>query len=290
MLNKTVQDYLEYCKISHKSFKTVENYAHYLKRFAEFVGDIPLSSITLGVVNTFRAKLYEDNLSVNTQNYHLVCLRAFLRYCLLHDMPTLIPEKIALLKHEKPITEYLTGIEIKRFFKVIPSKTVIDKRDKALLTTLYTGALRISELTGIDRTSIDLENKEIVVRGKGKKPRTVFICSETAQCIKEYLETRQDQYKSLFLSYRNQSKDHRISNVMCEYIVRKYAKKAGISKKVTPHTLRRSFATGLIIDGAPMAGVQEILGHSWITTTQIYTSFSRPDLKKIHEKHLRSFI
>lgn len=291
MLNKVVQEFLEHCKISHKSKKTVDNYKHYLKRFVEFAGTkLPIEEINLNLINKFRAQLYETKLSNNTQNYHLICIRAFLRYCLTHDITTLFPDKIALIKHEKPITEYLTTPEIQRLFKIIPNKTVIDKRNKALIATLYTGAVRVSELTNINRSNIDLENNEIIVFGKGRKPRTVFISDETSKLLKNYLKTRVDSHTPLFISYRNCGKDRRISNVMVEYIVREYAKKAGIHKKVTPHTLRRSFATGLIIKGAPMAGVQEILGHAWITTTQIYTSFSRPDLKKIHKEYLQNFI
>ncbi len=298
-LSKLILDFLQYLELQNKSDKTLENYNHYLKRFQEFLKkDIKANEISLKKVNDFRIFLNRfiddrgDNLSIKTQNYHIIALRAFLKYLVKNDIPTLAPEKIELSKIPERTVEVLSREELERIFKAVDQTKKSGPRDTAILQTLYSTGLRVSELANLNRDQVDLERKEFMVRGKGKKPRIVFLSEESSSAIKNYLKSREDHFKPLFInSGKGQSKDdilndekRRLSTVSIEKIVKKYALKAGIVKKVTPHTLRHSFATELLINGADIRSVQEMLGHSSITTTQIYTHLTNKKLREIHQK------
>lgn len=293
--------FLEHCEIAkNQSKKTLENYRHYLKRFSEWAGDINVKNITLDKVQSFRLflnRLENDKgnrlLSVKSQNYHIIALRAFLKYCIKNDIKTLAPEKIDLSKIQQRTVESLHRDEVERLFKAVDSQSIQGLRDAAILELLYSTGLRVSELASLNRDQVDLDRCEFMVRGKGKKPRLVFISKRAAGAIRDYLEKRDDNFKPLFLNYRRskQKEDitlgekRRLSTVMIQYMVRKYARKAGIIKKVTPHILRHSFATELLINGADIRSVQEMLGHASITTTQIYTHLTNKRLKEVHEKY-----
>ena len=291
-ISKYIKDFLEYCEIAqNKSKKTLENYRHYLKRFEEFLSeDIDVRKLTLKKIQNYRLYLNE-NLSPQTQNYHLIAVRAFLKYLTKNDIKTLAPEKIELSKVPKRTVEVLSREEITRLFQAVNKSN----RDIAILETLYSTGLRVSELASLNRDQVDLKRREFMVRGKGEKPRIVFLSKKAAETIQAYLKKRSDNFKPLFINSGKGQKQadilsgekRRLSRVSIENIVRKYALKAGIIKKVTPHTLRHSYATELLRQGADIRSVQEMLGHSSITTTQVYTHVTNPELKKIHDKFHR---
>jgi site-specific recombinase XerD len=299
-LSAYIRQFLEYTEVErNQSRKTVENYKHYLERFLSWYGDKSPHTITLNNIHKYRLFLnrYEDDrgrtLGVKTQNYHIIALRAFFKYLIKNDIATLPPEKIDLQKIPERTIEYLTREELERLFGSVGSNGVIALRNRAILETLYSTGLRVSELIGLNRSKVDLKRKEFMVIGKGKKPRIVFLSDRAALHIKEYLNARNDNFEPLFVNHGRSRKGdditlgekRRLTRVSIEYIVRKTARKAGIIKKVTPHVLRHSFATELLLNGADIRSVQELLGHSSITTTQIYTHVTNKRLREIHEKY-----
>src|SRR5690606_9839937 len=285
----------------NRSPKTLENYHHYLHRFGEYFGkDRDLSELQLIDIQQFRLKLnrIEDErthrtLGIKTQNYHLIALRAFLKYVTKHDVKTLAPEKVELSKIPERSVEFLSKEELVRIFEAVNMKNVAGIRDHAILQMLYSTGLRVSELTNLNRESVDLKRREFMVRGKGRKQRIVFMTPLAADAVEKYLNYRTDNFEPLFISGgRGKKVDEdilsgekkRLSPRSVQKLVSKYARKAGIIKKVTPHTLRHSFATTLLQNGADIRSVQEMLGHASITTTQIYTHVTNSRLKEIHEK------
>ena len=327
-IQESIRKFLEYCEITkNQSPKTIENYSHYLGRFLEFLGggmksqnssngataethaatnrvtpNSPPDKIDLPLVNDYRLFLNRlsekgKTLSIKTQNYHIIALRAFLKFLTKNDIETLAPEKIELSKIPERAVEVLSKDELDRIFDTIDATTSSGARDLAILETLYSTGLRVSELANLNRTQVDLERREFMVRGKGKKPRIVFLSQKAADTIKRYLEKRTDNFDPFLIRARASSqsssqssspqdilKSPRLSTVSIENIVSKYARKAGIIKKVTPHTLRHTYATQLLINGADIRSVQELLGHASITTTQIYTHVTNKALREIHEK------
>ncbi len=254
-------------------------------------------SLTLQKIQNYRIYLNrfldEKNkkLGIKTQNYHIIALRAFLKYLIKNDVKTLSPEKIELSKIPARTVEVLSREELDRLFKAVDQTRKNAARDRAILETLYSTGLRVSELTNLNRDQIDLERREFMVRGKGRKPRIVFLSKRAAEFIENSLKSREDNLKPLFINSLKgdilEEEKRRLSTVSVENMVRKYALHAGIIKKVTPHTLRHSYATELLINGADIRSVQEMLGHSSITTTQIYTHVTDKKLREIHEKFHR---
>lgn len=309
-LRSLVTRFLEHAEIGkNQSKKTVENYRHYLKRFVDWIGGddsaMGAKAITLEKVQAFRLFLnrLEDEkggqlLSTKTQNYHMIALRAFLKYLIKNDIPTLAPEKIELGKIPERTVEFLSREELARLFAAVNSgrSAVRMARDAAILETLYSTGLRVSELVALNRSQVDLDRREFMVRGKGRKPRIVFLSERCVAVLQEYLKLRDDNFEPLFLNYSRGRGDgrtaeditmgekRRLSTVMIEYLVRNYARRAGIIKRVTPHCLRHTFATELLVNGADIRSVQEMLGHSSITTTQIYTHLTNKRLKEVHDK------
>lgn len=292
-----IKNFLEYCEVTkNQSEKTIENYKHYLTRFTEFIEskkqpNLTPDKITLKLINDYRLFLnrYGEGLSAKTQSYHIIALRAFLKYLIKNDVKTLAPEKIELPKIPERTVEVLSREEIERLFEAVDRGNLAGARDLAILETLYSTGLRVSELAKLNRSQVDLKRKEFAVRGKGRKPRIVFLSEKAVKTIENYLDKRTDNFEPLFISLKK-SKDitggekRRLSTVSIQSIVSKYARKAGIIKKVTPHTLRHSFATQLLINGADIRSVQELLGHASITTTQIYTHVTNKALRETHEK------
>ncbi len=300
-LREWIDMFLTHVEIEkNQSLKTVENYRHYLSRFEEWAGNISPAEISLPMIQKYRLYLnrHENDkkkgrtLGVKTQNYHMIALRAFLKYLSRNDAKSLAPEKITLSKIPERTVEFLTPEEIERIFKAIERGGARGYRDYAILETLFSTGLRVSELCNLNRNQVDLERGEFMVRGKGRKPRIVFLSHKATVCIKQYLLTRTDNFEALFISHSPNTKRAgildeeklRLSERSVQNIVRKYALRAGVIKKVTPHTLRHSFATGLLTNGADIRSVQEMLGHASITTTQIYTHITNQRLKEIHEK------
>ena len=301
-VSRLVQKFLEYCEVNkNQSAKTLENYRHYLGRFTTFAGsELAVSQVSLELVdkyriflNRLRDKLDKPLLTSKTQAYHIIALRAFLKYLVKQDIQSLAPDKIELGKLPGRTVDFLERAELERLFAIIDTSTLTGKRDYAVLRTLYSTGLRISELVGLNRDEINLDTCEFRVIGKGSKYRIVFLSKDAAEAIKRYLAARQDDWKPVFINHgrgkalngMNLNERKRITPTMIQYLVRNYAKMAGLVKKVTPHKLRHSFATELLKNGADIRSVQDMLGHSSITTTQIYTHLTNRHLKEIHGKY-----
>ncbi|MFS8118689.1 MAG: tyrosine-type recombinase/integrase, partial [Microcoleus sp.] len=225
-----------------------------------------------------------------TQSYHLIALRSFLAYCSKRDIATLTPEKVELPRVVRKQVGFLNTDELTRLFDAIDVSTTIGLRDKAIVELLYSSGLRVSELTNLNRDHINPKRREFVVRGKGQKDRPVFISQSAADWLNAYLTERRDSMPPLFISYSghtggDSSGDYkRITPRSVQRIVAHYAKLAGITKHVSPHTLRHSFATDLLMNGADLRSVQGLLGHSNIATTQVYTHLTDPHLREVHQK------
>ena len=297
---EAVDDFLTSVRIEkNQSKKTAENYEHYLGRAAQFFGsEKNVAEIGFRDVQKFLLYLNDlevrgKKLSVKTRGYHAIALRALFKFLAKRDIDCLAAEKIDVPKSEKRIVEFLTPEELERLFDSVGEKMTSDLRNAAILETLYSTGLRVSELVNLNRDQVDLQRKEFAVTGKGRKTRIVFLTEAAAMKIEKYLNRRTDNLPAVFISHsRNAKADEivgganakRLTAWSVAAIVRKYAVKAGIVKKVTPHTLRHSFATTLLNNGADIRSVQEMLGHSSITTTQIYTHVTNKRLKEVHQK------
>lgn len=292
-----VHQFLEYQELEqNRSTKTIENYSHYLTRLSDFAGDIKLKDIDVELIRKWRLWLNRlgtntsDELSKVTQNYHLIALRSFLRFCAKRGMDTLAPDKIELARTTRPQVTFLSSEELERLASQPKTGTMTGLRDRAIIELLFSSGLRVSELVGLDRDHINLKRREFMVRGKGQKDRPIFISTNAAEWINRYLEKRQDNAKPLFIRYAGNKKVDtsgnfsRLTARSVQRMVARYALAAGITKHVSPHTLRHSFATDLLMNGADIRSVQAMLGHSNIATTQIYTHVTDPHLKAVHEK------
>ena len=300
LLSDYITDFLEYCEIEKgRSQLTIRNYNHYLDRFLEFAGDIKPVKIDLVAVKNYRLFLnrLKDNrnheLKKKTQNYHLIALRVLLKYLSKNDVETLAAEKIELGKQEDREIAFLEPNEISELFNATKSEKneLIKLRDIAIMQTLYSTGLRVSEIAKLSIESVNLEKQEFSVMGKGGKTRVVFLSNEAKEAIEKYIKMRRDNSPALFFRHgtnRQSNDDIEELNFLTprtiQRVLIKYAKRAGITKKVTPHVLRHSFATDLLRNGADLRSVQALLGHSNVTTTQIYTHVTDPHLKEIHGK------
>lgn len=292
-ISDLIVDFLEYLEIEqNRSQKTISNYDRYLQRLVEFAGDKDVSKINDDMVRKWRIWLarHKDNqgeeMGKTTQNYHLIALRSFLKYAAKRDIDTLPSDKIELARVKRPQIGFLDTDEVERLFNVIDTSNPVGLRDRAMLELLFSSGLRVSELVNLNRDHINLERGEFMVRGKGQKDRPVFISPEAAEAIDLYLKSRNDEYDPLFIHYSGSKEDGytRLTARSVQRLVKRYASLAGITKVVTPHTLRHSFATDLLINGADVRSVQGLLGHSNISTTQIYTHITDPQLRKVHEQ------
>jgi site-specific recombinase XerD len=296
-VSELILDYIEHLEVEGgRSSKTAENYKLYLERFVEFTNDIHVDKITSEIVRKYRLWLNryknnnEDELATITQSYHLIALRGFLTYLSKRDITSLSPEKIELPKVSRKQVTFLHFDEITRLFEVISLDTEQGLRDRAIIELLFSSGLRVSELAQLNRDHINTQRREFMVRGKGQKDRPVFIGEAAAERVKDYLAARLDNLPPLFLSYsRNNSSSRtddyrRLTPRSIQRIINKYARLAGITKHVSPHTMRHSFATDLLMNGADLRSVQSMLGHSNISTTQVYTHVTDQHLREIYEK------
>ena len=304
-ISDLIEDFLEHLEIeSGRSKKTINNYRLYLERFLEISqeilnkDDIKPSDINRELLRKFRLQLNRygsasggDDLKVITQTYHLIALRGFLKYLTRREIKSLDPSLVELPHVVRRQVTFLHFDEVEDMLAQIDTATESGLRDRAIIELLYSGGLRVSELVSLDRGSINLERREFMVRGKGSKDRPVFISQSAADRVQDYLDARTDSLPALFLnnSRNTQVVDtsgnyRRITARSVERIVDKYARLAGITKHVSPHTLRHSFATDLLMNGADLRAVQSMLGHADISTTQIYTHVTDAHLREIHEK------
>lgn len=297
---KAKTDFLEYLEIEqNRSQKTIQNYDHYLTRLIDFAGDIKVEDIDPELVRKWRLWLNRlgtntsDELGKTTQNYHLIALRSFLKFCAKRNIPALAADKVELARTKRKQVTFLTEEELQRIFAQPDLSTPAGLRDRAIMELLFSSGLRVSELVGLDRDHINLKRREFMVRGKGQKDRPIFISPEAAKWIEHYLHKRTDTTRPLFVRYSGMKKVdtsgnfHRLTVRSVQRLVARYALMAGITKHVSPHTLRHSFATDLLMNGADLRSVQALLGHSNIATTQIYTHVTDPHLKSVHEKFHR---
>lgn len=296
-LDKLIQEFLEHLEIEKgRSMKTTRNYDFYLKRFSKWADAKSLKDITQDKVRQFRLWLNRsvqgrDQATVksSTQNYHLIALRSFLKYCAKRDMACLAPEKIELAKQTSRQVEFLEPDELTRMIDA-SKKTIgiVGLRDQAILELLFSTGLRVSELTNLKIDSVNLKRDEFTVRGKGGKTRVVFLSDAACDAVKAYLEKRVDISPSLFVSHDRAKKGRDGANGLTprsvQRLVERYALAGGVTKKITPHTLRHTFATDLLRNGADIRAVQSMLGHASITTTQVYTHVTDKQLREVHKK------
>jgi site-specific recombinase XerD len=297
LFERAKTDFLEYLEIEqNRSQKTIRNYDHYLTRLVDYAGDIEVKDIDDDLVRKWRLWLNRigttssDELDKSTSNYHLIALRSFLKFCAKRNIPSMTADKIELARTKRKQVTFLNEEELERLFEQPDVSGEAGLRDRAIIELLFSSGLRVSELVGLDREHINLRRREFMVRGKGEKDRPIFISPEAARWVTTYLEKRTDNTKPLFIRYGGRKtvdlsgNFHRLTVRSVQRLVAHYALMAGITKHVSPHTLRHSFATDLLMNGADLRSVQAMLGHSNISTTQIYTHVTDPHLKAVHEK------
>lgn len=302
-LSAVLPEFLDYLEIEkNRSVRTRENYLFYVERFLGWAKDPTPGEVTDGLIREYRLWLHRltdatgEPLKKNTQNYHLIALRSFLKYLARRDIKSLSPEKIELGKTEERQVDFLEATDLARLLEtplkdvqgiVVAKPSPVMLRDKAILELLFSTGLRVSELAGLRIEQVNLARDEFSVRGKGKKVRVVFLSHQAKYWLGEYVKRRGDVSPFLFIAH-DRAKNGRddttgITARTVQRVVERYARAAGITKKITPHTLRHTFATDLLMNGADIRSVQSLLGHASIMTTQIYTHVTNQHLREVHE-------
>lgn len=295
-LQEAKRQFLEYIEIERgRSLLTVRNYDIYLDRFFKEAGVKDTSDITEDVLRQFRIQLNRApgkkvrgqsgaTMKKNTQNYHLIALRSFLKYLRKRNIPSLSPDAIELAKVGARELDLLSPAELARLLAAPEGADEKALRDRAIMELFFSTGLRLSELCSLN-ADLDLSRDEFSIRGKGEKIRVVFLSEKAKEKINAYLKSRKDMAEPMFVNTAyKKSEDSRLTPRSIERMISNYATKAGISKKVTPHVLRHSFATDLLSNGADLRSVQMMLGHANIATTQIYTHVTNTQLKEVHKK------
>ncbi len=311
-----IKDFLEYLEIERNvSQLTIRNYAHYMDRFLGFLtARIPspttgratkqpvVSDVTAERIREYRLYLsrYVDEHGISlkrvTQSYHLIALRSFLKYLLKRDIVAIAPEKIDLPKGESRSLKFLDREQVERLLNMPEISSREGLRDKAILEVLFSTGLRVSELVALNRDQVNLDRKEFGVIGKGKKARVVFLSDTAAQWLDRYIKNREDDSPAMFIRYSGKKPEEgenprealRLTARSVQRLVEKYVKKARLPVKITPHGLRHSFATDLLFGGADLRAIQEMLGHKNVSTTQIYTHITHPQLREVHHQFHRT--
>jgi len=310
-MNKFIRDFLEYIELERgHSQLTIRNYEGYLSKFAEFAEEHGVKSvekIDLELIKKWRLELHRKGLGVKTLNYYMIALRSFLKYLSKMDIASLVPEKIELADTPEREINFLEREELDRLLEAYKGKDELEVRNRTILELLFSTGMRVSELVALNREEINLDRGELSISGKGGKRRVVFLSEGAIKWLDQYLKARFDEDEALFIkavSSKNKvvseekdednepkekdsgkQKTGRLTARQIERIVGDAAKRAGIVKQVTPHTLRHSMATDLLRAGADLRSVQGMLGHSSITTTQIYTHITDKHLREVHRKY-----
>lgn len=300
-LEKQINVFLEYLEIEKNSSKlTIRNYRFYLHRFSEWLREnqpqTSLKKIKIDTVRKYRLWLsdYVDDRGITlmrvTQSYHIIALRSFLRFCVRNDIETLGPEKIDLPKGESKSLKFLGRDHLRELMNAVDISDIKGLRDRAVIELLFSTGLRVSELCRLNRDQMNFKTQEFGVIGKGGRARVVFLSDAAIFWLSKYFDAREDNFQPVFIRYAkgvdplNQGENMRLTPRSIERIVEKYVKKAKLPIKISPHGLRHSFATDLLYNGADLRSVQEMLGHKNISTTQIYTHVTNPQLKVVHRK------
>jgi len=297
-----VSDFLDYLRVEKGSSPlTLRNYEHYLSRLINWMDNekipLQLSSITGKNVSKYRlylSKLTDGRggvLASKTQGYHIIALRSFLKWLNKHDHKVMAADKLELPKVKDRQVSFLSGEQVNRLLSAPSLSSIVGKRDKAILELLFSTGLRVSELCKLNRDKIDLDRREFGITGKGGRSRVVFLSTRASEWISLYLAARKDHYNPLFVRHKGKidptlnDEKMRLSPRSVQRLVKKYARKVKIPVEVTPHVLRHSFATDLLIAGADLRSVQEMLGHKNVATTQIYTHVTNKHLKEVYEQY-----
>ena len=299
-------DFLNYLEIiKNKSEKTVEQYDRHLNKFCEYLEEKDIDNfkfnvekINLELTEWFRTYLYKiakNKISIKTANAYMITLRSFLKYLEKKWVKSLSATAIDLIKAEPRQVEFLTEEELERLFNIPDSSTIIWARDLAIMECIYSTWLRISELTNLNKNDINLDRKEFAVRWKWRKVRVVYLTAHASDLIKKYLDARNDHMSPLFIRHNIKldsidalsDENVRLSRFFITWMIKNYSVKAMILKNISAHTLRHSFATTLLNAWADLRSIQEMLWHSSITTTQVYTHVTNPKLKEIHNKFMK---
>ena len=293
-MDKYIREFLEYLELERgHSQLTIRNYDAYLNKFADFAkenGVESVSDIDLDVIKKWRLELHRKNLANKTLNYYMISIRSFLKYLSKNDIKSLAAEKIELADTPEREIEFLEKAEVDRMLKSFAGNDVMELRNRAILEVLFSTGTRVSELVNLDVDQVNLERCEFSVNGKGGKRRVVFLSEDARDALKKYLEKRDDKDEAVFIrviTVRKEDQEkgtQRLTARQVERIVKEAAAKAGIVKKVTPHTLRHSFATDILRGGADIRSVQHLLGHANVTTTQVYTHVTDEHLKEVHTR------
>lgn len=297
-LSELKRQFLEYLEIERgRSLKTVENYDRYLTKFLEYVKTDDPNKLTEDQVREFRLYLNRqpgtkvgsrmEPMKRKTQNYYLIAVRAFLKYLRKRGIESLNPERIELAKVPERSLDLITPQELDRLMKAPDASSVQGLRDRAILELLFSTGLRISELCNLSIDDVDLSRDEFSVRGKGDKIRVVFLSDAAKKAIRAYLKERKDMDDALFVQFgknAKNAKELRLSPRAVQRMLKVCAAKAGITRKVSPHVIRHSFATDLLTNGADLRSVQALLGHAHIGTTQVYTHVTDKHLREVHKK------
>jgi site-specific recombinase XerD len=302
-LSDLKREFLEYLEIEKgRSLHTISNYDRYLSRFLEYAKTDDPKRVTENLIREYRLWLnrqpgtkigrHTDTLKRKTQNYYLIALRAFLKYVRKRGITSLSPEYIELARTPERSLDLISAEELRRLMNAPDVSTLQGLRDKAMLELLFSTGLRVSELCSLSTDDIDIRKDEFSVRGKGDKIRVVFLSDSARDALKAYLAARKDMDDALFVQYgknikevKTKNRDLRLTSRSVQRIIKKYAIEAGITRKVTPHVIRHSFATDLLSNGADLRSVQALLGHANIATTQVYTHVTDRHLRDIHKKY-----